>query len=113
MKRVTLPRLELPATILGAKTVNFLRESLELPPNVQYTCYTDSQIALCWIQSKADRWKPFVSNRVREFQGLTDPACWSHCPGSENPADLVSRGLHASDLLKSELWLEDLLGFNI
>ena len=106
VKRVTLPRLELLATLLGAKTVNFLRESLELPPNVQYTCYTDSQIALCWIQSKADRWKPFVSNRVREIQGLTDPACWSHCPGSENPADLVSRGLHASDLLKSELWLE-------
>ena len=77
VKRVTLPRLELLATILGAKTVNFLWESLELPPNVQYTCYTDSQIA---------------PNRVREIQGLTDPACWSHCPCSENPADLVSRG---------------------
>ena len=31
VKRVTLPRLELLATLLGAKTVNFLRESLELP----------------------------------------------------------------------------------
>ena len=102
VEKVTLPRLELLATLLGAKTVNFLRESLELPPNVQYTCYTDSQIALCWIQSKADRWKPFVSNRVREIQGLTDPACWSYCPGSENPADLVSRGLHAQELMKRE-----------
>ena len=68
MKRATLPRLELLAILLGAKTVNFLSESLELPPNVQYTYYTDSQIAFCWIQSKADRWKPFVSNRVRESQ---------------------------------------------
>lgn len=106
VKKVTLPRLELLAALLGAKIVNFLRESLELPPDVQYKCYTDSQIVLCWIQSNADKWKAFVSNRVRDIQSLTDPVCWSHCPGLENPADLVTRGLHASDLMANELWLE-------
>ena len=59
-----------------------------------------------WIQSDPHRWKPFVSNRVTEIQTLVSPSQWYHCPGKENPADLVTRGIMADELLKSQLWLQ-------
>ena len=37
---------------------------------------------------------------------LTNPADWKHCPGRENPADLLTRGLGAEDLMTSRLWKE-------
>ena len=73
--------------------------------SVPYTCWTDSTIALSWVKGDPKKWKQFVSNRFREIQDLPDPASWNHCPGRENPADLVTRGVSAEALLKSDLWL--------
>ena len=33
------------------------------------------------------------------------PTPWAHCSGKENPADLVTRGLYAEELVSSPLWL--------
>ena len=56
-----------------------------------------------WI--KHDRvWKQYVSNRVEEIKLLTDREDWRHCPGSENPADIPSRGLSSPELAASKLW---------
>ncbi|GBO28591.1 hypothetical protein AVEN_124839-1 [Araneus ventricosus] len=41
---------------------------------------------------------------VSEIQTLTDPEQWFHCRGKENPADLLSRGESAVNLVKSSLW---------
>ena len=48
-------------------------------------------VALAWIQSDAHRWKQFVANRVTKIQELTGREHWTHCPGKENPADLVAQ----------------------
>ncbi|GFO42053.1 pao retrotransposon peptidase superfamily [Plakobranchus ocellatus] len=65
----------------------------------------ENGIAKAWIRGDPCRWKQFVRNRVGEIQSATNPACWHHCPGKENPADLLTRGVKASFLMKSELWL--------
>ena len=78
-------------------------DALELPPDV-ISCWTDSNIALCWIQGDPNRWKQFVRNRVVKIHSSTEPSMWNHCPGVDNPADLVSRGVHADELVNSDLW---------
>ncbi|GFY62145.1 uncharacterized protein TNIN_220581 [Trichonephila inaurata madagascariensis] len=64
-----------------------------------------STVALSWIRGYAKQWKPFVSNRVHEIQDLTNPQNWRFVKGEQNPADIVSRGCSAEELLKNRrLW---------
>ena len=67
-KRVTLPRLELVAALLGARILNFLLNSLQLPFTVQVKCYSDSMITFTWIKGQSRRWNTFVANRVKRFK---------------------------------------------
>lgn len=91
LKKMTLPRLELMGAVIGARLANNLIISLKME-QAQIKMWTDSMITLQWICSSAQRWKPFVANRVTEIQTLTSPSSWSHIPGKANPADLATRG---------------------
>ena len=46
-----------------------------------------------------------MDNRVTAKRRLVQPGLWQHCPGKENPADIPSRGMSASTLSESSLWL--------
>ena len=46
LKKVTLPRLELLGSLLCARLIVFVRETLKLPNDVKMTCWTDSMISL-------------------------------------------------------------------
>ncbi|GFT08114.1 integrase catalytic domain-containing protein [Nephila pilipes] len=69
-------------------------------------CYfwANSNICAYWIKGKINNYKPFVKNRVREIQNLTERYIWSHCPEKENPEYVLSIGIPASDLTKNSLW---------
>ncbi|GFY46187.1 integrase catalytic domain-containing protein [Trichonephila inaurata madagascariensis] len=56
------------------------------------------------MKGSASKFKPFVSNRISEIQGNTDPMSWRHCSGKQNPADLLTRGLSSKELINSEKW---------
>ncbi|XP_043195478.1 uncharacterized protein LOC122366890 [Amphibalanus amphitrite] len=101
LKRVSLPRLELLASLMAARLLRFVFRALNLPADSPYRCWTDSMVSLGWIKGDPSRWKQFVRNRVTEIQCLTDPAQWVHCPGSDNPADLITRGVNAKALTDS------------
>ncbi|XP_043238933.1 uncharacterized protein LOC122390259 [Amphibalanus amphitrite] len=104
-QRLTMPRLELSACVLAAQLVQFVRTALHLPADTPYRCWSDSMIALGWLRGNPSRWKQFVSNRVSEIQRLTDTKNWLHCRSAENPADLMTRGLLAEDLVASPVWI--------
>lgn len=106
LKKVTLPRLELLGCLVGARLLCYVRKELCLDDSCAYVCWSDSLVALSWVRGEASKWKPFVANRVREIQSLTDPHLWRHCPGKDNPADLVTRGISAGRLVRSENWLQ-------
>ena len=45
-----------------------------------------------------------MQNRVAEIRSLVSPDCWRHCPGTENPADVPSRGTTPLELSTKVLW---------
>ncbi|KRZ47850.1 Transposon Tf2-6 polyprotein, partial [Trichinella nativa] len=103
VKRVTLPRLELMAALITARLISFVKTSLEIKFS-KVVCWTDSQVALRWIQGDSYRWKPFVGNRVESILELTDAQWWRHCPTADNPADILTRGCRMKDLVSNNLW---------
>ena len=105
LKQVTLPWLELLGALLCAHFLVFARDALGLSGEVQCRCWTDSMVTLSWIRSDPLRWKTFVCNRVTDIQKLVPAERWSFCPGNMNPADLLTRGICAEELVHSRLWL--------
>ena len=41
---------------------------------------------------------------MSEKHSLTDPERWAHCPGRDNPADLITRGIFAEKLISCSVW---------
>ena len=68
-------------------------------------CWTDSMTVLQWIKNK-HVYRQYVQNKIDEIHQKTESCLWQHCLGNINPADLSSRGLTASDLIKVALWWE-------
>jgi len=101
LKQITLPKLELMAAVVAAKLACFVIESLCL--KVTPCMWTDSQIVLCWIQSRK-MLPAFIKHRVEEIKQLLPNAIWRHCPSSDNPADLLTRGLSFDQFNISSLW---------
>ena len=88
---------------------NYLEHCLILPLKPLLTiekiyCWTDSTTAFHWIIGTNKEWKTFVENRVQEIRSCVPPSSWNHCPGTENSADIPSRGTHASKLSESPVW---------
>ena len=101
-----IPRLELLSALLLSKLMTSTREALQSQLSFSDpVCYTDSKVALYWIRGCNQEWKPFVENRVTSIRASVPAQHWKHCPGRENPADIPSRGMTASELLGSDLWL--------
>ena len=101
----SIPRLELLSALLLSKLITTVVESLKLTlPLTRMRCFTDSQVALFWIRGLNKEWKPFVQNRVNEIRQLVPAACYSHCAGKSNPADMPSRGLAPLELSVNQLW---------
>ncbi|GFY73457.1 uncharacterized protein TNIN_47261 [Trichonephila inaurata madagascariensis] len=65
LKKLSLPRLELLATLIGSRLLETLRKVFKITNN--YIMFSDLTVALSWIRGYAKQWKPFVSNRVLLF----------------------------------------------
>lgn len=69
-------------------------------------CYfwTDSTIVLSWLLQSPHTLKTFVANRIAKIQAETKFKVWHHVRSKDNPADLASRGIDASELVDNNLW---------
>lgn len=102
MKFLSVPRLELCAAVLAVKMSITLKQ--ELPLEVPIYFWSDSQVVLRYITNTSRRFKTFVANRVGFILESTTPQEWRYVPTGVNPADPVSRGLMADELISCDLF---------
>ncbi|GBM82013.1 hypothetical protein AVEN_51858-1, partial [Araneus ventricosus] len=103
LKGISIPRMELLACNIGARLANSVKKDLNLV-DIESFFWSDSMDALHWIK-KEGPWMTFVSNRVNEIRRLSEAYEWKFVPGTQNPADLPSRGCSVKTLLKKQ-WYE-------
>ncbi|XP_075157775.1 uncharacterized protein LOC142231042 [Haematobia irritans] len=103
LQKVSLPRLELCAALLGAELANKTKNELRYEDK-QLFFWSDSEIVLHWINSASSSLKTFVANRISKIQELTINSQWRHVDSKNNPADLISRGLKPEQLPECNMW---------
>ena len=99
----TIPRLELCGAVLSSQSVKTLLRELSVPVH-EAVFYTDSKVALGYIQNDSRRFYVYVANRVQIIRNVSDPSQWRYIDTALNPADLATRGIAAENLNDSK-WL--------
>ena len=105
IKPITMPKLELTALTLAARLGKFVVETFA--EEIQFESihiWSDSQIALSWVQNDKKLPSKYVYNRVNEIKKLQPEAYYHYVKTDQNPADMVSRGVSVSQLRMSSLW---------
>ncbi|XP_060556893.1 uncharacterized protein LOC132717440 [Ruditapes philippinarum] len=101
IKKLTIPRLELLAVLIGLRCLKFVKEQLRVPIEKQYL-WTESKCVLQWVTS--DKKLPlFVKNRVSKNKEHID-VNMTYIPTRENPADVASRGTTLEKLATDSNW---------
>ena len=103
MKRLTIPRLELCGAHLLSDVLSHVKNIFQIPMCDTYA-WTDSTIAIDWLNGNPRRLKTFVGNRVSHIINLIPPDRWNHVSGGDNPADCASRGLFPLALINHDMW---------
>uniref|UniRef100_T1IHX3 Uncharacterized protein n=1 Tax=Strigamia maritima TaxID=126957 RepID=T1IHX3_STRMM len=89
---LTLPKLELTAALLGVRLAKYVKKSLPVGYTVgEIRYFSDSQVALSWITSEKNTWKPYVTNRVHEILASSKRDQWYYVNTENNPADIATR----------------------
>ena len=99
----SIPRLELMGAVIGMRLTTKIAEVLEIGISSS-VFWSDSANVIWWIRGRSRDFKPFVANRVGEIHSNTDPEQWRYVPTNQNPADMLSRGLKAAELIGCYSW---------
>ena len=103
-KKLTLPKLELTATLVGARLA---RHFMTLFDFSSIYLWTDSSVVLSWLNHLDNLKDVYVSNRSIELRYLIDDCTMlmHHISTKCNPADILSRGYAVKQLVNHQLWL--------
>lgn len=102
LKTLSVPRLELSACLLLAKLVNKVVTALKFNLS-KVNLFSDLKRSLCCIKTSPHLLKTSVAHKVAKFQELTESYLCQRVPSAYSPAELLSRCLNASELVKNEL----------
>jgi len=110
LKTMSIPRLELQAAVLAVNADRMLKSELDFDL-LKSSFWTDSEIVLSYICNETKRFQTFVGNRIGTIRQFSQPSQWHHVRGSDNPADIISRGSYVES---DQLWLRgpDFLKFH-
>ena len=101
--RLTIPKLELTASLIGARLIHYLTNLFKFKT---IYLWSDSKVAISWITSDRVIKDVYIANRVAEVKTLINQHQFNvmYVPTKDNPADYLSRGC-TSKQLKSSNWL--------
>ena len=102
MKSLTIPKLELQAALLASRLKRHVEAALTLAIEKFYM-WSDSSTVLQWLHSP-EKQPVFVANRISEILDASTVDEWAHVSSTNNPADVVTRGM-SIDELKSSAWI--------
>ena len=102
-KTITLPRLELMGCLIASRLLKTVLTDLNIKVSALHA-WSDSKVALCWIQGNSKTFKQFVENRVSEIRSLFPIDIWQHISGKSNPADLATKPFPVKSWLDSHIW---------
>lgn len=100
LRRLSIPRIELQAAVLGARLAKTVGETLTVDVG-QKVFWSDSTNALKWIKSSHRRYHSFVASRVDEILNSSDENEWRWVPTAMNVADDATR---MDSPTKNERW---------
>ena len=89
LKKLTILSLELLGYLLLSRLITEVLEGVAGLIDVgNIYCWSDSKVALCWIQGKEKSWKALVENRVVSIRSVVGRDRWCFVNGEINPADV-------------------------
>ena len=97
LKPVTIPRMELSASVLSTRLDRMIRQELDIVIHDSFF-WTDSTCVLRYVTNDDRRYKTFVANRVAAIREHSMPSQWKYVGTKANPADDASRGLTGTPL---------------
>ena len=98
LRQISIARLELLGCVLLSELVKQVLSALDKRICLDSVkCWSDSQVALCWLKGKTKHWKPWVENRVVKIRKVVDCENWFFIRGKDNPADIPTRVCELSD----------------
>ncbi|KAL7071678.1 hypothetical protein ACQ4LE_009226 [Meloidogyne hapla] len=100
---VTIPRMELLGVVIAKRALEFVEKQIGVEIKEKFL-WCDSKPVLSWIKAGGKNEK-FVENRIKEIR-KNNGIKFGYVNTSENPADIATRGLLASDLRKCHIWWE-------
>ena len=101
--RLTIPKLELTAALIGCRLIDHLNSLFSIN---KFFLLSDSKVVLSWINSGKELKDVYVANRVTEIQMIVISlgVVVNYVPTNDNLVDLVSRGCTVNRL-KSSNWM--------
>ncbi|XP_043230776.1 uncharacterized protein LOC122386061 [Amphibalanus amphitrite] len=103
LRQLSIVRLELQGAVMSTRVASLIKREMNYNFK-RIVFWTDSQVVLQFLKNESRRYHTFVANRVSEIHDTTSPDQWRFVPGSENPADLCSRGKSLSELKNQQEW---------
>lgn len=103
LKGLTIPRMELCGAVMMSNMCEQICKAHDVSMS-EVTLWVDSSIVIHWLSKCPATMKTYVGSRIAEAQENTKGALWRHVRTHDNPADLASRGVLASELINNSFW---------